>query len=81
MGTFAFLLGLPMLKSYVAFSAVSAVLHSNAFWRILHTKYSTTWWQAGGWAPSSTTVHSIESAPYQAEAVAPSALHLASTAS
>ncbi len=26
MGTFAFLLGLPMLKSYVAFSAVGAAL-------------------------------------------------------
>ena len=30
MGTFAFLLGLPMLKSYVAFSAVSAAPCSSA---------------------------------------------------
>ena len=29
MGTFAFLLGLPMLKSYVAFSAVSAAPRSS----------------------------------------------------
>ena len=75
MGTFAFLLGLPMLKSYVAFSAVSAALWSSVF------SSTTAHNNAIQMCVRQELWHPRASRDTTMEAVALSALHLARSAS